>query len=61
MSGVGVCYWCTMGANKAEASPLWARGSVAHTLYLWIAQKQDGSSNQCISIYMVVSLPGNKC
>ena len=31
---------------------LWARGSVAHNLGM--IRKQDGGSNQCISIYIAI-------
>ena len=38
---------------------LWARGSIAHNVGM--AQFQDVAPNQCNSVFMVISLPGNKC
>ena len=37
---------------------LWGHGSVVQ--YVRMVQKQDGGFNQCISIYTVISSPGNK-
>ena len=34
--------------KQSRVHPLWACGSIAHTLYVGMAQKQDGSSNQCL-------------
>ena len=29
--------------------------------YVGMAEKQDGGSNRCISVYAAISPPGNKC
>ena len=36
-------------------------GLTVASTYVGIAPKQDGSSNQCISIFTAISSPGNKC
>ena len=46
-------------ASYTTILSLWARGSITY-IYVGMAQFQDGSSNQCISVLMVISSPGNK-
>ena len=46
------------GIGKSEAELLWACRRVAH---VGMTRKQDGGSNQCISVYTAILSPGNKC
>ena len=38
----------------------WYYGLMVTSPYIGMARKQDGGSNQCISVFMAISSPGNK-
>ena len=59
-SGILVLYH-TYAIPSGKVTPSAYYGLAVASPYVEMTRKQDDGSNQCISVYMAILSPGNKC